>query len=369
MNESVFDRIATSFLDQAIWYFIWTVPAFLLFWVVGRAYFMSRRIQPTQRANARQYMDEIRHSLVFVLMYAVADVFLLHASSGDSDTSHSFNIYQDIHQHGGLPYAVFTCFVLFVIDDTWFYWMHRAIHHPRLYQHVHKVHHDSVDTTPFTAYRFHPIEGVLEMGSAVLVIGYVAVVPVHIGAIIAWQVGAIAFNVIGHMGYEIYPAWWNKHWLLKWKTTSTHHNMHHERFEGNYGLYFRWWDRLMKTEIQDYETAYQALFARDKNKGANAFQTTPTEGVAQVSITLNGTAYPIAVHPNETVLNAALRQGVAVPFSCRKGRCGTCLATCTSGRIRMPDTQTYLDEEAIRQNKVLLCQSTVHSDQVSLLVS
>lgn len=371
MNNSIFERLAVSSLEQGLWYFLWTVPFFLIFWVIGRTYFANRRIQPTQRANARQYIDEIRLSLMFVLMYAVADVFLLHASSGDPDTSHSFKIYQDIQQHGGWPYAVFTCFVLFVIDDTWFYWMHRAIHHPRLYRYVHKVHHESIDTTPFTAYRFHPVEGLLEMGSAVLVIAYVALVPVHIGAIVAWQVGAIAFNVIAHMGYEMYPVWWNNYWLLKWKTTSMHHNMHHERFEGNYGLYFRWWDRLMKTEVEDYETTYRALFTRQQRPVEN-LTNAPTANeavVTQARLTVDGLVRSVTVLPTETILDAALRQGVPVPFSCRKGRCGTCQAMCTNGAVTLAETQTFLSAEAIQQGRVLLCQSTTRSERVDLFVS
>jgi sterol desaturase/sphingolipid hydroxylase (fatty acid hydroxylase superfamily) len=39
----------------------------------------------------------------------------------------------------------------------------------------------------------------------------------------------------------------------KLKTTSTHHNMHHQLFNGNYALYFTWWDKWMGTEFKDYE--------------------------------------------------------------------------------------------------------------------
>lgn len=419
MNLTTLERYATAFLDQALWYFIWTIPFFLVFWVLGKRYFAKRRIQPVQRADTRQFLAEIRHSLGFVLLYAVADVWVLHSISGEADTAQALRIYTDINQHGGWAYAAFTCFVLFVIDDTWFYWMHRAIHSPWLYQHIHRVHHDSIDTTPFTAYRFHPLEGVLEMGSAVLVIGYAALVPVHLGAIVAWQVGAIAFNVIGHLGYEIYPAWWTSHWLLKWKTPSTHHNLHHERFDGNYGLYFLWWDRLMHTEIKDYEATYRALFNRSQAgpevelrpalttgiqpEAAGAYSLrlnevpagfvrqqpepskTPPPAVepssaqqslplpeppaAQLRLTLQGQTRYVPVQPGELLLDAALRAGVAVPYSCRRGRCGTCRATCTSGQVTMREEQTFLTAVAVAEGQVLLCQATVSSTEVAVHVS
>lgn len=29
-----------------------------------------------------------------------------------------------------------------VVEDAAFYWLHRLLHHPRIYKHVHKVHTD-----------------------------------------------------------------------------------------------------------------------------------------------------------------------------------------------------------------------------------
>jgi sterol desaturase/sphingolipid hydroxylase (fatty acid hydroxylase superfamily) len=39
-------------------------------------------------------------------------------------------------------------------------------------------------------------------------------------------------------------------------TTTTHHDMHHQQFNGNYGLYFTWWDRWMGTEFPEYKVAF-----------------------------------------------------------------------------------------------------------------
>jgi sterol desaturase/sphingolipid hydroxylase (fatty acid hydroxylase superfamily) len=36
---------------------------------------------------------------------------------------------------------------------------------------------------------------------------------------------------------------------------------------GNYGLYFRWWDKICGTEFPDYEARYQALFAAKRAGG------------------------------------------------------------------------------------------------------
>ena len=33
--------------------------------------------------------------------------------------------------------------IFFVLEDTWHYWSHRALHTPRLYKMIHKIHHSS----------------------------------------------------------------------------------------------------------------------------------------------------------------------------------------------------------------------------------
>jgi sterol desaturase/sphingolipid hydroxylase (fatty acid hydroxylase superfamily) len=81
-----------------------------------------------------------------------------------------------------------------------------------------------------------------------------------------FPIGALVYSIVelfhtvyAHAGYELYPSGFTKHWLGKHIITSTHHNMHHERVGGNYGLYFMWWDWAMKTEFPDYHERFESL--------------------------------------------------------------------------------------------------------------
>lgn len=79
--------------------------------------------------------------------------------------------------------------------------------------------------------------------------------------------------------------------------------------------------------------------------------------------TINGRA--IDVGPNETLLQAALRQGVPFPFSCRVGGCGTCRCRLRQGRVRELTEAAYLlDESDIRDGAILACQSVPQTDVV-----
>ena len=67
------------------------------------------------------------------------------------------------------------------------------------------------------------------------------------------------YNVYGHLGFELFPKGSNRHWLFKWFNTSVNHNMHHQYFKSNYGLYFTWWDKAMKTQHVDYDERFEQL--------------------------------------------------------------------------------------------------------------
>jgi sterol desaturase/sphingolipid hydroxylase (fatty acid hydroxylase superfamily) len=171
-------------------------------------------------------------------------------------------VYFDISEYGYLWLGL-SFFIVLFLDDMFFYWSHRAMHLPRFYKIFHKVHHESTDPSPLTAFAFHPTEAVVEY-----FVGFVLpfLLPLNFGVLIAWQIFSMLNNVLGHLGYEVYPKGWVKFPLLKFKTASTHHNMHHQLFNGNYALYFTWWDKWMGTEFKDYENRHEQIFERKNSK-------------------------------------------------------------------------------------------------------
>jgi len=54
------------------------------------------------------------------------------------------------------------------------------------------------------------------------------------------------------------------------------------------------------------------------------------------TVTLQSTGERFEVEPDETILAAALRQGVALPHGCYNGVCGACISRVISGRITYP---------------------------------
>lgn len=80
-----------------------------------------------------------------------------------------------------------------------------------------------------------------------------------------------------------------------------------------------------------------------------------------VTLTASGTSFEVG--PGENVLEAALRQAVILPYSCRTGTCGTCKGRIVSGDVILGDYQ----EQALNQSErergfALLCQTQARSD-------
>jgi ring-1,2-phenylacetyl-CoA epoxidase subunit PaaE len=255
--QEFFVSFLSAFIEKAISYGIFAIPFFVVFWIIWKRKFQRIRIQEVQTATKHHFKHDLAHSASTFFVFAVMDVALLYLHSQGYTL-----LYLDINQYGW-PWALISLVLLLFIGDTYFYWSHRVMHHPKLYKFFHRVHHESTDPSPLTAFSFHPSEAIVE-NLQMFVLPFI--MPLHFGVILIYQVFDMLNNVLAHLGYEAYPKGWVQMPILKYKTVSTHHNMHHQRFNGNYALYFTWWDKWMGTEFKDYEVRHEQIFERKKIK-------------------------------------------------------------------------------------------------------
>ncbi len=77
------------------------------------------------------------------------------------------------------------------------------------------------------------------------------------------------------------------------------------------------------------------------------------------------TGHEFQVEAEETILDAALRQGISLPYGCRGGSCGSCIVTIASGEITYGDrTPLALSDEVIAAGKALACIAKPLTDLV-----
>jgi sterol desaturase/sphingolipid hydroxylase (fatty acid hydroxylase superfamily) len=164
-----------------------------------------------------------------------------------------FRIYTELSVQD-LLYMPFSILAALFIQETYYYWLHRAMHHPRMYRYVHRVHHDSLITSPWTSFSFHPLESVLQALIFPLVL---LVVPMHPIAIVFLLTLMTVTSVINHLDIELYPCHFERHWLGQWLIGATHHSLHHKQFRYNFGLYFTFWDKWMNTESPFFKSLFK----------------------------------------------------------------------------------------------------------------
>jgi len=69
--------------------------------------------------------------------------------------------------------------------------------------------------------------------------------------------------------------------------------------------------------------------------------------------------------PNETVADAAYRQGLFIPLDCRDGACGTCKSFCESGNFEIKDyLEDALSSQEAEQGFILTCKAKPKADGV-----
>jgi ring-1,2-phenylacetyl-CoA epoxidase subunit PaaE len=89
-------------------------------------------------------------------------------------------------------------------------------------------------------------------------------------------------------------------------------------------------------------------------------------GIAEVTILMDGRRRSFSIRMDaETVLEAAARAGIELPFSCRAGVCSTCRTKVIRGEVQMAHNYALEDWE-LEQGYVLACQSRAKSAALEL---
>ncbi|MBE9661815.1 sterol desaturase family protein [Mucilaginibacter myungsuensis] len=230
-------------------YFAFTGIVFLIFYVWKRKATWAAKIQKKYPDN-KHIFREIRYSIYTLMILGGIILCIVWANK-----HHLTLAYSPIDKYGW-GYYFFSFVLMIIVHDTYFYWTHRLLHWKLLFKHAHKVHHQSMNPTAFAAYSFHPIEAVVQMG---IVPVLVFTIPHHISVVTVFATYSLILNVSGHVGYDYMPKWFVRSKWFNWHNTPTHHNLHHTNFKTNYGLYFNFWDAIMKTNHPHYEAIYDKV--------------------------------------------------------------------------------------------------------------
>jgi Delta7-sterol 5-desaturase len=320
--KEIFAKFPEGFMQGLLMNGVVVSLVYLIVWKWLGKRFANWRIQLNQRVDAAQIKSEIKNAFwVFAVGALFSSIVFWLSTKGYT------KLYSNYSEHSPV-FAWAGFFIIILIDDAWFYFTHRLMHHPKLYRYVHAM-------------------------------------PTYLPVLGLVQVYGLFENIKGHLGYEFFPSWWNKSWL-RFMTSSTHHNMHHHKFNGNYGIHFRFWDKLFSTEFKDYETEYDTIQARKKGVVQTNIVNAVEATIANVTVDYKGTN-TVGILKDETVLAALLRNNIQAPNLCQEGICGTCKCKLVRGEVTMKTRDALTDAE-IKDGYILICQSVPKSNLVEIKI-
>lgn len=155
--------------------------------------------------------------------------------------------------------------VFLIVEEVLFYYSHRLLHHPSLYKHIHKRHHEWQTPIALTAFYCHPLEHALS--NYLPVILGPLLMNSHSLVAYLWTAVVITSTLSDHSGYY-FP------WMI---SSPMFHDFHHLQFTSNFGV----------IGLLDWLHGTDAPFQRSKyfklhQKGFLRF-TTPTESYETAS--------------------------------------------------------------------------------------
>uniref|UniRef100_A0A8P0P1Q7 Fatty acid hydroxylase domain-containing protein n=2 Tax=Canis lupus familiaris TaxID=9615 RepID=A0A8P0P1Q7_CANLF len=238
-----------SLIVHEVLYFLFCLPGFLFQFIPFMKKYKIQKDKPETWENQWKCFKVLLFNHFCIQLPLICGTYYF---------TEYFNIPYDWERMPRWYMLLARCFGCAVIEDTWHYFLHRLLHHKRIYKYIHKVHHEFQAAFGMEAEYAHPLETLI-LGTG-LFIGIMLLCD-HVILLWAWVTICLIETIDVYSGYDIPLNTLN---LISFYAGSWHHDFHHMNFIGNYASTFTWWDRIFGTDSQF--TAYNEKMKRIEKK-------------------------------------------------------------------------------------------------------
>ncbi|KAI0024875.1 hypothetical protein F4780DRAFT_480772 [Xylariomycetidae sp. FL0641] len=158
-------------------------------------------------------------------------------------------LYDGPSEGPGMWYEILQYPFFLVFTDALIYLIHRGLHHPLIYKHLHKPHHKWIMPTPFASHAFHPVDGWAQSMPYHI---FPMLFPLNKYASVALFIFVNFWTIMIHDGEYVANS--------PVINGAACHTYHHLYFNYNYGQYTTFWDRLGHS----YRRPDDDLFEKEK---------------------------------------------------------------------------------------------------------
>jgi lathosterol oxidase len=187
----------------------------------------TRKLAGASEHDLKMFWKGISSSMKAIFAVAWVSCYQLAILRGNT------NIYWTMGHKGPLE-TFFWFAVAYISIDTSQYWVHRMLHWPWLYKHVHKAHHMWKSPNPWATLALVPAEFLMLSTGTMTIL---SMIPMWFPLYIFLVLFTFFYNTVDHGGVEIPSIWF-------WQVPVNFHDRHHEHFHVNYAPMVDWWDKL-----------------------------------------------------------------------------------------------------------------------------
>jgi len=206
----------------------------------GVFHYITTKMKPEEKIQQERIPTQIQIKREVIMSFQTISIWsLLNCFTYNLINEGKIGLTFDFNDYT-LFYHIFSFLSCFVIHDTYFYWTHRLMHHPKLYKWTHKGHHLSTAPTAWCSLSFQPGEALLQYLQFFMI---PMIISVNIYLFTLYLLVDLIVNTAGHCGYEMVQQ------EIPFLNTVTHHDIHHKVFNKNYGAFFNFWDIVCGTYL------------------------------------------------------------------------------------------------------------------------
>ena len=221
---------------EYLYFILFISSSYFLICTLGNYYLKKyKKIQLNKKTN---FNFDLKWSFVHIITSSLAYTCAFYDYQNNNTLLYSISEIKN----KGYFYTISNLFFNFLLYDIYEYFIHRLLHTKWFYRNIHYIHHKNNSPDLLSSFVFHPFETFL------LILPLITIKLIPMCDVLFLLLSTIFYSstILQHCGFYI-PFYEN--YLGYFFVSPEHHDIHHLKSKGNYGIFTPFCDYLLNTKL------------------------------------------------------------------------------------------------------------------------